>query len=67
MADIDTLVKGLAYFKAVGPLYYFRAISCIVLSLIAIKVDNPKFQAAFAGFAVLCEITFIVTAQLTMG
>lgn len=63
----DTLVKGLAYFRAVGPLYYFRTISCVVLSLIAIKVDNPKFQSAFAVFAVLSEIAFIVTAQLTMG
>ena len=44
-----------------------RTISCMVLSLIAIKVDNRKFQAAFAVFAVLCEITFIVTAQLTMA
>ena len=67
-ADVgDTLLNGLPYFKTLGPVYYFRTLSCLVLSLIAIRVDNRYFQAAFAFFALLCEVAFIVTAHLTMG
>jgi hypothetical protein len=61
----DTLVKGLPYFKMLGPIYYLRTASLLVLSLLAIKIDNRHFQAAFAVIAVLCEIAFIVTVHLT--
>ena len=63
----DTLIKGLPYFQTLGPVYYFRTLSLLVLSLLAIKIDNRKFQAAFAIFAVVCEVCFIVTAHLTVG
>ena len=63
----DTLIKGLPYFRALGPVYYFRTVSLLVLSLVAIKVDDRRFQAAFAVFALLCEFAFIVTAHLTVG
>lgn len=66
-ADVgDTLLKGVPYFETIGRLYYFRTIACFVLSLIAIKVDNPTFQACFAVFALLCEIAIILTTHLTM-
>lgn len=68
LADVgDTLLRGLPYFEALGPVYYFRTLSCLILSLVAIKVNNKYFQAAFAVFALLCEVTFILTAHLTMG
>ena len=50
-----------------GPVYYARTLSLLVLSLLAIKIDNPRFQAAFAVFALACELAFILTAHLTVG
>ena len=64
---IDTLIKGLPYFRMLGPVYYTRTLSLLVLSLLAIKIDNPRFQAAFAVFALVCELAFILTAHLTVG
>jgi hypothetical protein len=67
VADIaDTMIKGASYFRALGFVYYFRTASLLVLSLVAIKVNNRRFQAALAIFAVLCEIAFIVTAHLKL-
>ncbi len=48
-------------------MYYIRTLSLLVLSLLAIKIDNPRFQAAFVVFALVCELAFIVTAHLTVG
>jgi len=47
--------------------YYFRTVSLLALSVVAMKVDNRRFQAAFAVFALLCEFAFIVTAHLAVG
>ena len=55
------------YFESIGTLYYLRIGSWIGLSLIAINVNNRTYQAAFAVFALLTEVLFILTAQLTMG
>jgi hypothetical protein len=63
----DTLIKGLPYFRMLGPVYYVRTVSLLVLSLLAIKIDSPRFQAAFVVFALVCELGFIVTAHLTVG
>lgn len=60
----DTLIKGRQYFYMLGFVYYFRTASLLVLSLVAIKVNNRRFQAAFAVFAVICEVAFILTAHL---
>ena len=57
----DTLVKGLPYFRMLGPVYYLRTVSLLALSLLAIKIDNRRFQAAFAIIAVVCEMAFILT------
>lgn len=68
LADLgDTLVKGLPYLETLGPVYYFRTLSCLVLSLAAIRIANRRFQAGFAVFALLCELVFIVTAHFTVG
>ena len=68
VADVgDTLLKGLPYFETLGPVYYFRTLSCLILSLVAFKVSNRKFQTSFAVFALLCEVAFILTARLTMA
>lgn len=63
----DTLLKGLPYFEALGPVYYLRTFSCLLLSLLAIKLDNRQFHSFFVVFALLCELIFILTAHLTMG
>jgi hypothetical protein len=63
----DTLIKGLPYFRMLGPVYYARTLSLLVLSLLAIKIDNPRFQAAFAVIALVFELAFILTAHLTVG
>jgi hypothetical protein len=63
----DTLIKGLPYLETLGPVYYFRTVSCLVLSLAAIRINNWHFQAGFAIVALLCELSFIVTAHLTVG
>jgi len=68
LADIvDTLLKGVPYFVSLGPVYYIRTLSCLLLCLVAIKTNNRKFQAAFAIYAVVCEVAFILTAHLTLG
>jgi len=36
----DTLIKGLPYFRALGPVYYFRTVSVLVLSVLAIPINN---------------------------
>ena len=65
VADLaDTLIKGLPYLEGLGFVYYFRTASLLVLSIAAIPVKNRWFQGAFAIFAVLCEVTFILTAHL---
>jgi hypothetical protein len=63
----DTLIKGLPYLETLGPVYYFWTVSCLVLSLAAIRINNWHFQAGFAILALLCELSFIVTAHLTVG
>lgn len=62
----DTLIKGLPYFRTLGSVYYFRTLSLLVLSILAVKIDNRRFHAAFAIFAVICEVTFILAAHLTV-
>lgn len=63
----DTLIKGLPYFEALGPVYYFRTVSLLVLSIVAMFVSNRRFHAALVIFALVCELAFILTAHLTMG
>ncbi len=57
---IDTWIKGSTYLSHLGPAYYVRSASLIVLSLIGIRVKNHLFHAAFAVLAVVLEIALIL-------
>jgi hypothetical protein len=61
----DTLIKGSGYLHALGPVYYIRTASYIVLS--AIKIKNPIFHAGFAIYATLYEIVLILRYYMTLG
>jgi len=63
----DTMIKGLPYFYALGPVYYVRTVSILVLSVVAIFIDNRRFHATFAVLVLVCELAFILTAHLTVG
>lgn len=66
-ADIgDTLLKGVPYLKTLGPVYYVRTISYLLLSLAAIKIDNRAFQAGFAIFATIGEVAVILHSYFTI-
>ena len=63
----DTLIKGVPYLRALGPVYYVRTVLYLVLSLIAMKTDSRRFHAAFAVFATADEIGYIWTSFYTLG
>ncbi len=63
----DTLIKGGAYVRALGPLYYLRTIFYIVFSLAAIKIANNRFHAAFAVLATALEIALILKLYMTLA
>jgi len=68
VADIvDTLLKGPAYFHRLGYAYDIRTAAFLVLSLLAILIKRPWFHAAFAVFALLYEIAFILEMYRTIG
>ena len=54
----DTYLKGLETFHALGLTYRLRNGFVLLLSLLAIKVRNERFHAAFAVFILLSEIFF---------
>jgi hypothetical protein len=67
LADIgDTLIKGMPYFRNLGPAYYVRTASYLVLSVIAIRTNSRRFHAAFAVFAAAGEIAVIFLSYLTV-
>src|SRR5215469_3733584 len=54
VADLyDTYMKGLEHFHALGLTYHLRTGFVLLLSLLAIKVSNERFHAAFAVIALL--------------
>jgi len=68
VADIvDTLVKGQSYFSRLGVAYDIRTAAYLLLSLIAIMVSRSWFHAAFAVFALVYEIGFILEIYRTIG
>jgi hypothetical protein len=67
LADFaDTLIKGRDYLHSLGPLYYARTLSGILLSAAAFKIKNERFQEFFALFALLFEIVIILKFYLTV-
>ncbi len=68
LADIpDTFIKGPEYVRSLGVFFYVRALLYIGLSAAAIKIKSEKFHAAFAIFAVLCEVGLILKFYLTVA
>jgi sigma-B regulation protein RsbU (phosphoserine phosphatase) len=49
-----------------GVFFYVRTVLYIGLSAAAIKVKNQTFHAAFAIFAVVCEVALILKSYLTI-
>lgn len=67
VADIvDTLIKGSDYQARLGFTYDVRTAVYILLSLLAIKIKNPRFHATFAVFAVIAEALYILKLYLTI-
>lgn len=56
----DTWLKGSAHFVTLGPEYLVRGTVFIALSLIAIFTRNVRYHAAFAVFAVLYQISYML-------
>ena len=68
VADIvDTLLKGRDYFHQLGFAYDIRTADFLFLSLLAVWIRRPWFHAAFASFALLYEIAFILEMYRTIG
>jgi hypothetical protein len=68
IADVlDTFIKGSAYLAKLGLAYDVRTVAYILLSLAAMKIKNPRFHAAFAVFAVVFEVAYILKLYLTIG
>lgn len=66
MDIIDSWIKGSAHFAALGPAYWIRIAVFGLLCLAAMRVANPRAQAAFAGFAVLYQAVYLATAYSTL-
>ncbi len=64
---VDTMIKGRAYLHSLGWAYDIRTAAYFVLSLVAIKIRNTRFHAAFATFAVVYEVLYIWKLYLTIG
>lgn len=68
VADVvDTLLKGRGYFNQLGLAYEIRNSAYVALSLLAIAIKRPWFHAAFAVFALVYEIGFILEMYRTIG
>ena len=64
MDFIDTFIKGAAYRAQFGTVANLRDVLFILLCLLAIKISNRRFHAAFACFAVVFEILYILDRYL---
>ncbi len=61
---IDTSLKGRDYLASFHWEYPLRTIVLVVLSLIAMRVNNKKFHGAMVIFFILYEIVFILRMYL---
>ena len=64
---VDTAVKGSAHFMALGPEYVVRGMAFIALGLLGMRTRNVRFHAAFALFAVLYQLSFILRQYFAEG
>jgi hypothetical protein len=56
----DTMIKGQAYFKALGIEYLFRQAGFIIASLIAITLKSRRYHLAFVSLAIIYQISWIM-------
>jgi hypothetical protein len=56
---VDTLIKGEAHFRALGPEYLARIAAFVLLCAIAGSTRNPRLHAVLAVGGILYEISFI--------
>ncbi|WP_175103460.1 hypothetical protein [Pararobbsia alpina] len=57
---VDTLVKGIEHFEALGLEYPIRTTMLILLCLIAMSVGNRRFHAAFMIFTFFYQLSWVV-------
>jgi hypothetical protein len=62
---VDTLLKGMAHFKAQGPLYVATMGLWFVLCLIAAFTKRKVFHASFAVIFLIYNLLFVGTTLLT--
>jgi hypothetical protein len=62
---IDTLLKGMAHFRAQGPLYVMTMVLWFVLCLIAAFTKRRLYHACFAVIFLICNLVFVGTTLLT--
>jgi hypothetical protein len=58
---VDTLVKGIAHFEALGLEYPIRTGSLIALCLIAMFVRNRLFHAAFMASTFIYQLSWVIS------
>ena len=54
----DTLLKGMAHFRSLGPSYPVGIASLSALALVAIRTRSERFHGAFAIFAVVYLLAY---------
>jgi hypothetical protein len=57
---IDTRVKGVAHFQALGNEYLIRQIGFAILALTAVFVRSVRYHAAFAAIALVYQVWWIL-------
>jgi hypothetical protein len=62
---VDTLLKGMAHFKAQGPLYVATMGLWFVLCLVAAFTKRKMFHASFAVVFLIYNLLFVGTTLLT--
>src|SRR5271165_3844174 len=68
LADlVDTVIKGSAFWHAIGLFYYVRTGLYVLLNAAAIKIKDERFHAGFAIFAVASEVVLILKSYMTLG
>jgi len=54
----DTLLKGMAHFRSLGPSYLIGIVALSALLLLAMRTRNERFHGAFAIFAVVYLLAY---------
>jgi hypothetical protein len=63
----DTLLKGVAHFRSLGPSYVVGIVTFSVLMLVAMRTRRERYHAAFAIFALVYLIAYPLMVFDTVG